>query len=180
VLGVNLDLLEELVAEGLSSRAMAARLGCSQGRISYWLRKHSLKTAPYKSHGRCRLCSSRLRNKRSVYCNNVCQQEYQYQQYIREWLGGKVSGHRNNRQKQLSVHIRRWIFERADAKCEKCGWCEVNLVSNNTPLQVDHIDGNCLNTCSENLRLLCPNCHSLTPTWGALNPNVGRRRLGIY
>lgn len=36
-------------------------------------------------------------------------------------------------------------------------------------LQIHHIDGNHYNNEESNLQLLCPNCHSLTPTFGALN-----------
>lgn len=54
------------------------------------------------------------------------------------------------------------IFERG-YKCEMC------LISswNNKPitLELDHIDGNNRNNVKTNLRLLCPNCHSQTPTW---------------
>lgn len=32
-------------------------------------------------------------------------------------------------------------------------------------LQVDHVDGQCYNNEESNLRLLCPNCHSQTPTF---------------
>lgn len=32
-------------------------------------------------------------------------------------------------------------------------------------LQIDHIDGDFLNNQRENLRLLCPNCHRLTPNF---------------
>jgi hypothetical protein len=33
------------------------------------------------------------------------------------------------------------------------------------PLELDHIDGNNRNNHRNNLRLLCCNCHALTPTW---------------
>lgn len=33
-------------------------------------------------------------------------------------------------------------------------------------LQLDHIDGDRTNNCIDNLRLLCHNCHSQTPTYG--------------
>ena len=174
------DLLESLVNEKLSIQYIAQRLSCSKGRIRYWLEKHQLKTDPYLVRPNCLCCNTPLSNKRSTYCSNRCQTEYQYNRYIEKWLLGEVSGHINNAQKQLSSHVKRWLFDRANSKCEKCGWAEVNEVSGNIPLQVDHIDGNCLNTVPSNLRLLCPNCHSLTPTWGNLNQSVGRRRLGIH
>ena len=61
-------------------------------------------------------------------------------------------------------------------KCEKCGWGEKNPITNTTPLQIHHIDGNCKNNKEENLQLLCPNCHSLTETFGRLNKNSTRKR----
>jgi hypothetical protein len=36
-------------------------------------------------------------------------------------------------------------------------------------LELDHIDGNYQNNALGNLRLMCPNCHSLTPTFRGRN-----------
>ena len=42
------------------------------------------------------------------------------------------------------------------------------------PLHIDHIDGDWSNNQPPNLRLLCPNCHALTASYGALNRGRGR------
>jgi hypothetical protein len=49
----------------------------------------------------------------------------------------------------------------------KCVWCGVGQIYNNKPLtlQIDHIDGNRKNNTNQNLRSLCPNCHSQTDTY---------------
>jgi len=47
-------------------------------------------------------------------------------------------------------------------QCESCGLKE--WLKNSIPLELDHIDGNRFNHHITNLRLLCPNCHALTPT----------------
>ena len=57
----------------------------------------------------------------------------------------------------------------------KCGWNEVHSVTKNVPIEMNHRDGNSENNALENLELLCPNCHSLTPTYGALNMGNGRK-----
>ena len=59
------------------------------------------------------------------------------------------------------IHKRKRIEKEQDNKCLICGitddWMEKKL-----KLQLDHIDGNSSNNSRENLRLLCPNCHSQT------------------
>ena len=46
---------------------------------------------------------------------------------------------------------------------------------------LEHIDGNSENNSLDNLKLLCPNCHSLTPTYKNLNKGNGRfKRMERY
>ena len=54
-------------------------------------------------------------------------------------------------------------------KCQKCGWSERNPVTKRIPLEIHHVDGNYRNCKEDNLEVLCPNCHSLTPNFGSLN-----------
>ena len=63
-------------------------------------------------------------------------------------------------------HKRILIQERGHL-CEWCGVAEWNGAP--VVLELDHIDGVRNNNTRENLRLLCPNCHSCTPTWRGRN-----------
>jgi hypothetical protein len=126
----------------------------------------------------CRGCSIALRKPNTRYCSNQCQRDFAYCEYIKQWELGIVDGGRGIAAKNISGHIIRYLREKYTACCI-CGWDKCNPVTSRVPLEIDHIDGNSENNAEENLRLICPNCHSLTPSFRNLNRGYGRawRRL---
>lgn len=74
----------------------------------------------------------------------------------------------------LSDPIRAYMLETHGGKCSRCDWAERNPKTERVPLAIDHINGDWTNNRKENLRLLCPNCHSLTETYMNLNRGNGR------
>lgn len=113
------------------------------------------------------------------YCSNKCQQEHQYKEYIEKWKNHEIDG-TTKHGFVVSKRIYRYMLERADYKCERCGWCETNEHHPTPPLQLHHIDGNCLNNKEENLIILCPNCHSLTDNYGSKNRNGLKERTDYF
>lgn len=118
-----------------------------------------------------------LTERKYKYCSNKCQNEHQYKEYIKKWKDGEVEGKRG--EYNISKHIKRYLFDKYNNKCTKCGWSEINQSTGKIPLEIDHIDGNGENNKEENLTLLCPNCHSLTSTYKGLNRGNGRYKRKI-
>ena len=59
-------------------------------------------------------------------------------------------------------------------RCELCGWAEMSI-DGRIPLELDHINGDHMDNRIENLRILCPNCHSLQPTHRGRNKKIHLR-----
>lgn len=121
----------------------------------------------------CLNCGQETPRSGYKYCCNACQMAYQYNSYVKQWKDGKIRG--LSAIGTVSRQIKRYLREKYNNKCCLCGWSEVNPKIDRVPLVADHIDGNWQNNKEENLRLLCPNCDSLTPTYGNLNRGNGRK-----
>ena len=106
----------------------------------------------------CQCCSKEFGHSNSTtnkFCSIDCSAKYRWEKVsipkIEQGLGGDY---------------KRYLREKFGDKCCECGHTDV---WNNKPLvlQLDHVDGNSDNNHPDNLRLLCPNCHTQTDTFGS-------------
>lgn len=166
---MNRATLTAAVAQGLSTRDLAKRFSTSQTNVRHHLRKHGLATAPIRKprtrrkrvKAKCLFCKTNDAYKK--FCSNRCQYDYDLKQWIDAWLKNEIAPLVG------SSKIRRALIYLVGNKCERCGWCEVHPVTEKIPVQVHHKDGDDSNNRRDNVDLLCPNCHSLTPNYGKLN-----------
>jgi hypothetical protein len=64
-------------------------------------------------------------------------------------------------------------------KCELCGWAKMSL-DGRIPVELDHINGDRYDNRIENLRILCPNCHSLQATHRGMNQKRRGGEIGRH
>ena len=120
----------------------------------------------------CLFCKKPISKNSQKYCSNNCQKDYEYKNYIKSWRLNKDFGKRTV---NISKHIKRYLLDKYKGKCVSCGWSKRHPLTNKVPLEVDHINGNAHDNFEDNLRLLCPNCHSLTNNFRNLNRGKGRK-----
>lgn len=168
--------VQRLHQQGLGTKAIAMALGVSSPTIVYhkkalgielqkqdrnvdWLRVQSLLDAGISQREICKLVGIASQTLcRALNSETVKRPEYRYtlNDLILANQGRKCSG----------TQLKKKIIEELgwEDKCQRCGiseWCGEPIT-----IQVDHINGDPTNHAIDNLRFLCPNCHSQTETWG--------------
>lgn len=129
-----------------------------------------------------------LRGSWHAYISNTIKKmgiPWPHYQGFRNGLGGckratvneVLTYNRLNGRREHPYKLRQALLEKGiPHACEICGlgsmWQEKPLT-----LQVDHRDGDPLNNNLDNLRFLCPNCHTQTPSYGSANK---RRNFVAY
>ena len=149
-------------------------------------RKFCIECSPFNAHNTkailekkavCKNCGVKLSNRQKLFCDTNCKAEYYYNDYIKRWKNGLEDGTRGKY--DISTRIRKYLFDKYNNRCCKCGWSIKNSFTDKVPLEVHHIDGNYTNNKEDNLELLCPNCHSLTATYKASNKNGRENRMKL-
>lgn len=115
----------------------------------------------------CKLSTGRHPGKK-VFCSRKCVGMARTDQLIRSLNAGILT------YPNLPKTLRTYLINEAKGVCDLCGWGQLHPITGNSVLQIHHRDGCATNNTRANLQVLCPNCHALTPTFGALNRGNGR------
>lgn len=155
------DKIIELREMGLTYVQIHNELGCAISTVSYYCgnrqpEKHLRRMRERRKTKSCLYCGSASIKNRNKFCNIDCWKRYNAA-CRKDMLERGVI--------KQNKCIRVALSEKHGHKCSECGQLSI---WNNKPLvlQVDHVDGNSDNNMESNLRLLCPNCHSQTQTFG--------------
>ncbi len=107
---------------------------------------------------------------KSSTCSNECLMDSKY---------NKIASRLTTNSTLKTSAVKRYLFRYglAEKKCKICGLSE--WMGKEMPLTLDHINGINNDNRLENVRILCPNCHSQTDTFCGKNKGNGPGSRGI-
>ena len=115
--------------------------GGNYDQIKKYIKKYKIDITHFKGHG----WSKGLKVNRSpvIPLKNILVRDSDYQTY-------------KLKKRLFKVELKKPV-------CEECGWCQKSLLGH-VPVELHHINGNSRDNRLSNLKVLCPNCHSLKAT----------------
>lgn len=175
--------LQELISKKVSYEEIGKMYGCTGGNIRrrakhlgiYLEQRRKInenETFNKNTGKKCPVCGKPIRI-HSNFCSHECYLLNKDKENIESWKKGEISG--ADVSGGVKNFLKKYLLEKNNYKCEKCGFDKLNEYTGKSILQVHHKDGNCLNNSEENLELLCPNCHCLTENWGNRNHTSARK-----
>ena len=117
-----------------------------------------------------KILHSTTANNPNLYCDRNCQSEYKLKEVtIPRFLRGEI------KERPTLKRVLKKLYGNVCVECGNTGMHNGKELK----LQLDHKDGNASNDAPDNVRLLCPNCHSQTETFTAKNKGNGRGSRGV-
>jgi len=176
------EAIASLLAEGLSQAAIARELGVSKPTVCFHLRKLGIAPAAgpaqrydweairdyYEAGHSAAECRARFGFGRDAWAGAVARGAIRPRPKLEPLDAVLAAGRRRSR---AHVKARLLTARVKEHRCEGCGLTDWR--GGPLSLELHHVNGNGNDNRLVNLRLLCPNCHSQTDTWGGRNK--GRR-----
>lgn len=144
----------KLCGEHTSNLKFCSR-SCSAKTNNLGVRRHGTGEATRRT---CEICSNHSGSKK--YCSDYCRVHDGMDSIRKKLVAGVVLN---------PSYIKKLFLY--DTALNSCEMCDIGGVWNgkSITLQLDHINGDRTNNDYSNLRLLCPNCHTQTDTYGSKN-----------
>jgi len=181
-------------------RKAAGALGYQASRKKQEINRQQKRLEYAENPNKCRGCQQPIpfEHKRDTFCSQSCAATFnniKFPKRLREkrWCScGLITNGQNKfcptciaagldkvkirklSEAQTDSGRRRYLLRTRLYQCAQC--LGVEWQGRPIPLEMDHIDGNSDNNTEENLNLVCPNCHALSPHSKGNNRGHGRTR----